>query len=127
MNKPFPPRPLCDKVARTLAERWLGIDIRLLTQPVEVALSGSQLNRVSLDLFFREFDFQRQWAGDAVGQVRQSNEHMQVYNLLVGKMFLEFREIGFAGAVGRARKLFGIAERDLLGRTKSRVGPLFQS
>jgi len=36
------------------------------------------IDQSSLDLFFREFDFQRQWASDAVGQVRQSNEHMQV-------------------------------------------------
>src|SRR5260370_38858082 len=80
-----------------------------------------------LALLFREFNFQRQWPGNAVGQVRQSNEHVEVDNLLVGKMFLEFRKVGVAGAVGSARKFLGIAKRDLLGRAKSRVVPLIQS
>ncbi len=41
-----------------------------------------------LDLFFGELHLQRQRAGDAVGQVGQSNQHVQVDNLLVGEMFL---------------------------------------
>src|SRR5208282_60692 len=70
---------------------------------------------------------QRQRPSHAVGQVCQPNQHVQIDNLLVGKMFLEFREIRVAGAGGGARKLFGIAERDLLGCSKSGVVPLLES
>jgi hypothetical protein len=45
-------------------------------------------SRARLDLFFRKFHFQRQRPGDPVGQVRQSNQHMQVENLFIGKYFL---------------------------------------
>ena len=51
---------------------------------------------------------------------------MEINNLFVGKMFLEFRKVAIAGAVGSARKLLGIAKRDLLERAKSRVAPLLQ-
>ena len=49
----------------------------------------------ALDRLLREFYFQPQRIGEAVGQVREASQHMDIHDLRVGEMFLEFVEIRF--------------------------------
>ena len=64
-----------------------------------------------LDFLFRKLDRQIQRARNPIRQVRQSNQHMQVNDLLIGEVFLQFCEADITGTVGRAREFLGVAKR----------------
>lgn len=48
-----------------------------------------------LNFFLRKFQFQSQWIGEAVGEVGKARQHVDIDDLGIGEMLLEFVEVLF--------------------------------
>src|SRR6266404_6857790 len=72
-----------------------------------------------LKLLFRKLKIQRQRSGYAIRKIGHSDQHVQIHNLLVRKMFFEVGEVGVASAVRSAREFFVEPQRCLFRRAKA--------
>ena len=48
-----------------------------------------------LNFFLRKFQFQSQWIGEAVGEVRKARQHVDIDDLGIGEMLLQRIEVCF--------------------------------
>jgi isocitrate/isopropylmalate dehydrogenase len=55
-----------------------------------------------LDFFLRKFQFQSQWIREAVGEVGKARQHVDIDDLGIGEMLLEFVEVRFRDFVRSA-------------------------
>ena len=69
----------------------------------------------SSDLFFREFQFQAQGVGHAVGEVGEAGQHVDIDDLGLGEMLLQFVEVRLRDLMRGSRQLLDVSQR----------GPLF--
>ncbi len=78
-----------------------------------------------LDFFFRHFQLQGQGIGEAVGQVGQAGQQVQVHDLRIGKVFLQLVEIDVGNFMWRPSQPLDVGQGCPLFFTVARVVSLF--
>ena|ERR1700678_1852499 len=73
--------------------------------------SRNDKEKSGLDFFFGEFQFQAERVGEAVGQVDEAGEQVDVDDFGIGEFFSQGGDVGVGDVVGRAGKFVGIGER----------------
>ena len=61
-----------------------------------------------LDFLLRELDFQSERIGEAVGQVHQADQQVDIDNLLIGEVLLQGVNVGVGDGFSSPRKFFGV-------------------
>jgi len=63
------------------------------------------------DFFFRELKFQPQRIGEAIGQIGQAGQHVNVNDLWIRKVLRQGREVAVADVTGGACEFVYVGER----------------
>ena len=93
------------------------------TQVSKIGRPGTaiRLETVRLDLLRRHLQIGSQRIGQPVGEVRESDKHIEVDDLFGRKMRLQSIDVGVINVRRLTRQLLGKAERGLLLGSEARV------
>ena len=99
---------LCGKRRKTRWNKWRR-HREARFSPLSSAKRRSHLNcfgHQSSKFLLGEFQFHAEWIGEAVGQIRQSSQQVQIYDLLIGEILFQLQEILIYHIVRAASEFF---------------------